>query len=155
MVSFDINYRSALWSPEEAVVALEPLLAKADIVFAGEHEAALFCGPDAPAALAKSLHERGPSMAVVTGGAAGSWVCGDGFEIAQPARAVRVVDTVGAGDAFVAGFLAELMAGSDPVQCLATATAMGAFAVSTAGDWEGLPRRAELDLLASTDEVIR
>jgi 2-dehydro-3-deoxygluconokinase len=154
-VSFDVNYRAALWSSEEAVVALEPLLGKADIVFAGQHEAALFCGPASPAALAKSLHETGGSMAVVTGGAAGSWVCGDGFELAQPAHRVRVVDTVGAGDAFVAGFLAELMAGHDAVHCLATATALGAFAVSTLGDWEGLPRRAELALLESVDEVLR
>lgn len=155
VVSFDVNYRAALWSREEALAVLEPLLAKADIVFAGEHEAALFCGPAAPGALAKALCERGASIAVVTGGAAGSWLCADGFEIAQPAHGVRVVDTVGAGDAFVAGFLAEMMDGKDPVQCLATAAAMGAFAVSTLGDWEGLPRRDELHLLDSSDEVLR
>ena len=154
-VTVDINYRANLWSHDRAVAALRPLLVVAEIVFAGQHEAALFTGLADPLTMAKALLGLGPRIAVVTGGAAGSWACGDGFQIAQPAHPVRVVDTVGAGDAFVAGFLAEMLEGNDPVTCLGTATTMGAFAVSTQGDWEGLPRRAELALLSSLEEVVR
>lgn len=68
-------------------------------------------------------------------------------------------DEVGAGDAFAAGFLASLIAGGDPDRNLAWAAAMGAWAVSTRGDWEGLPTLDELfDSLRhnqTSDSVVR
>ena len=60
---------------------------------------------------------------------------------------VQAVDPVGAGDAFVAGYLAELLAGRPVADRLATAAACGAFAVTVPGDWEGLPGRDELAAL--------
>ncbi len=57
------------------------------------------------------------------------------------------VDSVGAGDAFAAGWLADWLAGAEPERRLSTACAAGAFAVTSQGDWESLPRRADLDLL--------
>ena len=156
LVSFDVNYRANLWSEAMAQKTLHPLLAKADVVFASRHEAALFCdsGPDASGS-AKALHDAGARLAVLKLGAEGSWAYGEGLDLGQAAHDVPVVDTVGAGDAFVAGYLAELVAGGSPATCLATAAAMGAFAVSTLGDWEGLPSRDELALLGSVDDSIR
>ena len=72
-----------------------------------------------------------------------------------PAVPVDVVDTVGAGDAFVAGYLAELVLGRPPGERLRTAVRCGAFACLSAGDWEGLPRRADLDLLDGGEPVTR
>ena len=57
-----------------------------------------------------------------------------------------MLDPVGAGDAFVAGYLAERLAGADPGRRLGLAIAAGAFAVTVPGDCEGLPTRADLDL---------
>ena len=57
----------------------------------------------------------------------------------MPALAVTVVDPVGAGDAFVAGYLADRLAGRTPEARLRTAIAAGAFAVTVPGDCEGLP----------------
>jgi 2-dehydro-3-deoxygluconokinase len=65
------------------------------------------------------------------------------------------VDTVGAGDAFVAGYLTELMGGAAPAARLRTAVAAGAFAVTVSGDWEGMPDRSALALLEATDPVVR
>ena len=65
------------------------------------------------------------------------------------AVSVPVRDTVGAGDAFVAGYLSALLDGQPVAERLHRAVTCGAFAVATAGDWEGLPRRDELDLLAA------
>ncbi|MFE2871472.1 PfkB family carbohydrate kinase, partial [Embleya sp. NPDC059259] len=65
------------------------------------------------------------------------------------------VDPVGAGDAFAAGYLAELVEGATVAARLATAAAAGAFAVTVPGDWEGLPRRDELRLLRRDDAVAR
>ncbi|MEK6312392.1 MAG: PfkB family carbohydrate kinase, partial [Curtobacterium sp.] len=64
------------------------------------------------------------------------------------------VDTVGAGDAFVAGYLAELLSEEDVPRRLATATAAGAAACRHAGDWENALTRAEADTII-TDPVVR
>jgi len=72
-----------------------------------------------------------------------------------PARRVDVVDVVGAGDAFVAGYLAARLDDLPPRERLELATLLGAFAVSTRGDWEGLPHRAELGLFEHGDDVLR
>jgi 2-dehydro-3-deoxygluconokinase len=65
----------------------------------------------------------------------------------QPPMSVVAVDTVGAGDAFVAGYLTALLERLGPGERLARAATCGAFAVASRGDWEGLPRADELALL--------
>lgn len=65
----------------------------------------------------------------------------------REAHPVAVVDTVGAGDAFVASYLSELLAGKSIQQRLLTATRAGALACTHPGDWEGAPTRADLAAL--------
>ncbi|WP_244216910.1 carbohydrate kinase family protein, partial [Streptomyces carpinensis] len=65
------------------------------------------------------------------------------------------VDTVGAGDAFVAGYLAELLSGKPLEERLRTAVMTGGFACTVPGDWEGLPTSEELSLLTATENVTR
>lgn len=155
-VSLDINFRSLLWTEAEAARALLPLLRMSDLVFAGAHEARLVvpdaCGPEE---LAKGICGLGPGGTVIKLGAEGAFALLDGVPYRQPAVPVRAHDSVGAGDAFAAGYLAELLAGEPPERRLRTAAVLGAFAVSTTGDWEGLPRRAELGLLDHYDDVVR
>lgn len=79
----------------------------------------------------------------------------DGREHTRAVIPVRVVDTVGAGDAFVAGYLADHLAGADVATRLTTAVTAGAYQCLVAGDWEGLPRRAELAALVGTDPASR
>jgi 2-dehydro-3-deoxygluconokinase len=147
LVSLDYNYRAALWSHEQAADELLELTRLADVVFAGDDEAGLVVSGDTPADLAAALAALGPRVAVVKLGAAGAVAHVDGTCHAVAAVPVRVVDPVGAGDAFVAGYLVEHLAGLGPEACLATAAACGAFAVTVPGDWEGLPSRSELALL--------
>jgi 2-dehydro-3-deoxygluconokinase len=154
-VSFDVNYRRTLWSRKQAAEALRPLVASADIVFAGADEAGLFCDAAEPAAAALALAGQGPAQAVVTLGAAGAVAVIDGVAYRQSAHEVPVLDTVGAGDAFVAGYLADLLEGAPPQQRLATAAACGAMAVMTVGDWEALPRRRDLEWLEDAEPVER
>ena len=138
-----------------AAAELRDLTAAADVVFAGDDEAALVVDERDPAGMAGALARLGPRHAVVKRGADGAVAVVDGAVHAVPSVAVRAVDSVGAGDAFVAGYLAELLAGSGPVECLATAAACGAFAVTAPGDWEGFPTRDELELLRRGGTVIR
>jgi 2-dehydro-3-deoxygluconokinase len=71
-----------------------------------------------------------------------------GAPVAAPALAVPVVvDPVGAGDAFCAGFIAARLEGASLAIALASGNACGAAAVATLGDQEGLPSRAELAAL--------
>jgi 2-dehydro-3-deoxygluconokinase len=154
-VSFDVNYRATLWRPDDARAALADLLPQADIVFASELEAQLMTGEESPRAAAKALSARGAAQVVVKLGEHGCLALLDKEFYEQPARSVTVVDLVGAGDAFVAGYLADFIAGSPAPARLKTATDTAAFAVGTRGDWEGLPSRAELALLHADEPVIR
>jgi 2-dehydro-3-deoxygluconokinase len=161
LVSFDVNYRRALWSATEAGAFCRDFASQCDVLFAGEDEAAMLLGSsDAgagadPAALARGLADLGPGQAVVKCGAAGAVAVIDGRLMTQAGVPIVPHDTVGAGDAFVAGYLAELAAGHDAETRLETAATAGAFACLAAGDWEGLPRRSELGLLRAQEPVTR
>ena len=154
-VSFDINHRVALWREDPAPVYRE-LAANSDIVFAGDDEARILF-PDAktPLGLAHAIAGLGPSQVIIKLGEAGCVAVVDGVEYQRSAVAIRAVDTVGAGDAFVAGYLAELLAELPVDDRLTTAVTLGAFACLNSGDWEGFPTRDELGLLTRSEPVER
>ncbi|GIF35785.1 sugar kinase [Actinoplanes xinjiangensis] len=149
-VSVDVNYRSKLWSPADAAPVLRDLVRRADVVFASPEEAALFVDADDPV---DGLAKLGPAEVIVKDGARGCVALIEGERREVPALTVTAVDTVGAGDAFVAGYLAERLAGAGADRRLRTAIAAGAFAVTVPGDCEGLPNRAELVALGGGDIV--
>jgi 2-dehydro-3-deoxygluconokinase len=95
----------------------------------------------------RALRDTGVQEVVVKHGQRGATLHGNDGKLHQPARHVPVLDTVGAGDAFVAGLLFGLLDGLDAGARLDRAITTGAFAVATRGDREGLPTRAELSLL--------
>ena len=70
-------------------------------------------------------------------------------------KPVVVTDAVGAGDAFVGGYLAALLNQADVPQCLALANRLGGAVCRAPGDWEALPTRAELDALDVPTDVLR
>jgi 2-dehydro-3-deoxygluconokinase len=155
-VSFDLNFRSQLWSAEEAASFYRKVLPMVDIVFAGDDEAALIVGENSgPAALASALADLGPAEVVIKLGDQGCYALIDGAAYTQKAIPVSVVDTVGAGDGFVAGYVADYLLGAPVPQRLVTAVSVGAFACVVPGDWEGMPFRSELDLLGAKEPVRR
>ncbi|MGW6817533.1 sugar kinase [Streptomyces sp. NPDC055005] len=150
-VSLDLNYRARLWTRQEAAAELFDLVTLADIVFAGPDEAALVVPEAEPATMARTLLGLGPREAVLKLGARGALAATGSGEAVQDIVPVTLVDPIGAGDAFVAGYLAGLLDGAPLSDRLRLAATCGAFAVAAPGDWEGLPRRAELDLLHGED----
>ncbi|MFF5157860.1 sugar kinase [Streptomyces sp. NPDC000348] len=149
-VALDVNHRSRLWTVRAAAAALRPLLPLVDVLIASDDELPVVAGEeDTPEATRiKTLLAAGIGEVVVKRGDRGAELhVGSGPPLTAPARTVPVLDTVGAGDAFCAGYLSGLLDGLDPVRRLHRATALGAFAVATEGDWEGLPHRDELALL--------
>lgn len=161
LVSFAVNHRAKIWSAAEAVAHYLRVAAQADILFASEDEARMLmpdvaaaAHSDAPA-LAHGLAALGAAESIVTRGSLGAIAVIEGEPIEVDAVPVPVADTVGAGDAFAAGYLAERLAGASPAQRLRTAALAGAFACTHPGDWQGLPRRADLDSIHGSDPVVR
>ena len=125
---------------------LSELVRRADIVIASEDELGLVAAGDEPAA-AQELAAYGVGQLVIKRGARGATVWHEGVAHHAPAVQVPVLDTIGAGDAFTAGYLSGLLDGLPPSSALRRGTVTGAFAVSAVGDWEGLPTRDDLPLL--------
>jgi 2-dehydro-3-deoxygluconokinase len=146
-ISLDVNHRSRLWTREEAARALAPIAEQADHVIASPGELALLYPGASCDAVAARLLEGGAAEVVVKDGGAGARSFTAGGVRAVPARSVQAVDSIGAGDGFVAGYLSGLLDGLDVEGRLRRAHAVGAFAVSSRGDWEGLPYRDELDMI--------
>ncbi|MEU6718405.1 PfkB family carbohydrate kinase [Nonomuraea sp. NPDC046802] len=157
------GYRALLWPSEQAGEVLRRLVGRAQVVFAGLEEARLVTNgvpaaqadEDDPGVLARLLLDLGPREVVIKLGREGAYVTDGNTALRVPAREVSEIDPVGAGDAFVAGYLSGRLDGLDLAGRAGRAVTCGAFAVSTWGDWEGLPRRRELNLLAAGDGVAR
>ncbi len=166
LVSFDVNYRRSLWRPDQAAPVLRDLLSEADIIFAGLSEAALLLDGDqdlgSPGAdpwvaareAARCLAALDHSHVVVKLGEHGALALRNGVLEEMPAVPVDVVDPVGAGDAFVGGYLAALVSDADLKACLTTGAELGALVCASPGDWEGVldwHHRGQL----GADDVIR
>ncbi|MFF7456598.1 carbohydrate kinase [Kitasatospora sp. NPDC008115] len=108
-VSYDPNCRPSLMGdPEQARARIESLVASADVVKASDEDLAWLRPGQDVVDVARQWLALGPSLVVVTRGAAGAvGVCRAGT-VEQRARRVTVADTVGAGDAFMAGLLDAL-----------------------------------------------
>lgn len=161
-ISLDLNLRRRLWSDDEAAPVLRELAARADVVFASPDEAAAVTGADADdrPALATGLLELGPSVAVVKLGAEGAlaWGRGEPPVHREAVPVAQVIDPVGAGDAFCAGFIAARLEGGDLAWAVEVGALCGAAAIAVVGDQAGLPDRQELERLltaAPASDVVR
>ncbi len=148
-VSLDLNLRRRLWTETEARTELAELTALVDLVIADEDEATVVTHASpgtATEALLKGLMSLGPDRVVLKLGARGAVglerggdpVWASGLDVAS------VVDPVGAGDAFCAGFIDARLDDLDMADALARGNACGAAAVAAEGDQTGLPTRIEL-----------
>lgn len=151
-VVFDPNTRPELWADEtESLDVLESMLDRVDVVKTSADDFARFDYPTDPDALATALLERGPHTVLLTRGSAGAtlhatadapWGEGTWSHAGYP---VDPVDTTGAGDAFLGGFLAALDETTAPGELLGFANAVAALATTEPGAWAGLPHRESVD----------
>jgi 2-dehydro-3-deoxygluconokinase len=145
-VSLDVNYRARLWSRESAAAALRELLPHIHTVFSSDDEVDLLSDATDPVADLLATVET----VVVTAGSKGAWSHTKAGTIHRPALPVTVVDSIGAGDAFVSGYLSATLDNLTLEDRLDRATTTGAFCVTAYGDWEALPTRDDLTLLTHT-----
>lgn len=146
-VSFDVNFRPALWREEIASPLYRELATEADFVFGDLRELAMLVdGYNDIADLLRQVAAMGPGIVVLKEGESGATAIAAGEIYSQPAFEVEVLDTVGAGDGFVAGFLSGQLDAASVQESLFRATFCGAQVCTDLGDWEGAPGRHELEL---------
>lgn len=113
LISYDPNYRAALWDNEEtAIEMMKKLLPHADILKVSDEEMTMLTGTDDYEKGSQMLADYGISLVLVTLGADGVFVrCGD-MTATVPGFSVQVADTNGAGDTFFGAMLCQLAAKS-------------------------------------------
>lgn len=149
-VSFDVNVRSQLLAGRDPATILLPLARLADIVLLSTAEAALLLGGTQPDAVRRAV-AGWRATTVVVHDAAGAYALHDGDVDVAPAQSVAVVDPVGAGDAFAAGYLSGWLRDWPAAHCLRMAEFCAARVVGVRGDQDGLPTRAQA--LADLDDL--
>jgi 2-dehydro-3-deoxygluconokinase len=152
LVSFDVNYRPALWGPARAGEALLPLARSADVVFAGRDEAETLWGTAGPDDIRALLPDV--SCLVIKDAEHGA-TCYEGDERTfVPALKIDVVEPVGAGDAFAAGFLSGLIDGRSARERLRLGHIAAAAALGCVGDLAAFPSPAtRARMLAADDDM--
>jgi len=139
LVSFDPNLRLKLWSIEQAREVLLPIAADADYFLPGWDELKLLYDTDDYDSVKEQLMQL-KAISIIKGKGDSTIVLDKGNEVSVPFYpAEQVVDTVGAGDGFCAGFLAGIMKGMTPIEAVRLASINGSLVVQMRGDWEALP----------------
>lgn len=132
----DINLRPPHYSSESLV----PLLQKAAILKLNEEELSLIASwlgeSTRPEDQARRIQDRYRiPLVLVTRGSAGAFLCREGAITRHAGYRVRVADTVGSGDAFLAGFLSRQHQGKTDMESLRFANALGATVAARQGAW--------------------
>ena len=130
-VSFDTN-----WDPSEEWNLPNELLENIDIIFPNYNEALLLTGCSDIDGAVKSLASKVPVVAVKLG-ADGGFVESGGQRINLPAIKSDVIDTIGAGDNFDAGFIYGYLNGLTPEQCLRSGIYCGSASTGKPGGIAG------------------
>lgn len=115
-LSFDVNHRAVLWLDGSAAAVLRRLGNRADIVFVGLDEANALWGCGSADEVRQVL--SAPRRLVVKDGDVGATEFGDEGRVFEPAVPTEVLEAVGAGDAFAAGYLAAMLRGGSAAQRL-------------------------------------
>ncbi|SET67269.1 sugar kinase [Paenibacillus sp. NFR01] len=146
-VSLDPNLRTKLWPDTDTMVAtINELAGHCDWFLPGLGEGKILTGLETPEEIAAFYLERGVTLVVIKLGPEGAYyrhASGeegyvDGFKVAE------VVDTVGAGDGFAVGVISALLEKLPLAEAVKRGNAIGALAVMSPGDMDGLPSRERL-----------
>jgi len=148
-VAFDIDYRPNLWGlaghgageeryikSESVSKRLRPILAACDLIVGTEEEVMIAGGVDDPLGALRAIREQSAALIVMKRGPMGCVVfpgaIPDSIEdgVKGPGFPVEVYNVLGAGDAFMSGFLRGWLRDEPLETCCAFANAGGAFAVS-------------------------
>ena len=159
IVSYDLNFRSKLWSSKEAIETTKPLVPYIDCLIGNEEDFERVLGYHAEGvdiekgeldtAAFKAMVEkvvkdfpnvkivgttlRGVKTATVNDWSAIMWSAGKFYD-GLPMPALEIEDRVGGGDGFASGFTYGFLTGRSPQECVDLGVAHGAMLMSTRGD---------------------
>jgi 2-dehydro-3-deoxygluconokinase len=164
-ISFDPNLRRKLWSEKRAREVLLSMIPLCDYFLPGLDEAEFLVGEHAEMDYAPIFLDQGVKVVAMKLGERGSMGFFDQTCIqAEPHKVSTLVDTIGAGDAFAAGFLSVMVGQSLSAEssaigaklelALQRANLLGALATQFKGDWEGLPTLAEVQRILDGTKII-
>jgi 2-dehydro-3-deoxygluconokinase len=154
-VSLDVNLRERLSPVDRQRPVLRELAADADLLLCGEDEGRRLTDGEGVDGLLEALLAWGPGRVILKRGAEGA-VTADraGARVAVPARRLeRIVDPVGAGDAFAAGLLRELLRGAPIAAAMAAGCTVAAYVLTSHGDVDGLPSARDVELALPGDPI--
>ncbi|HZO67592.1 MAG TPA: sugar kinase [Kribbellaceae bacterium] len=150
-LSVDLNWRPALWRDRDTA-PLYALLRAADVVFLGADEAEAFAGTADPAALRANLLKPSATLVLKAGAGAVLAIPPGEAPVEVPALTVDVVEPVGAGDAFAAGYLAATLHGLPVPRRLRLGHLCAASVLAVPDDHAAPPPREVRDALLSCSE---
>jgi ribokinase len=144
---------TTIFNPAPAQVIPDNIYPLCDFIVPNEVEAAGIVGhpvdtEEQAVRAAETLLQRGAKTAIITLGARGSLYRTAGHSEFIPAVAAgKVIDTTGAGDAFLGGFAAALAEGRAPIDAVRFASVTAGIAVTRPGTAPAMPARAEIEAL--------
>lgn len=155
LVSFDPNIRLKLWSRKEAKDALIQILPDIDMILTGVDEAELLLGVSETQEIIEQCISYGIDTVAIKQGENGASGYHRGEYKELPAtKPKKIVDTVGAGDGFDAGFVYGILNQWPLEKTLRFANTIGSMVVSVYGDNEGLPYLDEVLVQLGEKEFI-
>jgi len=143
-VSYDLNFRPALASVDDARAMAAEVLPHCDLFFPSVDEIAMLTGIGEAHDILRWSHEQGARAAVLKLGAKGCLVSEAGVVTAVPGVPANPVDATGAGDCFAGACLSRLAKGETLVEAARFANRAAAFSTQGFGAVEPLPRLADL-----------
>ncbi|GAA1962730.1 carbohydrate kinase family protein [Agromyces allii] len=162
LITYDPNIRPSLIDDRDAVrLQALSLIGRADVIKASDEDVAWLHPGEDIAEVARRWSRSGPALVVVTLGSAGCLAVTPSVELRVPAITVDVVDTVGAGDTFMAGLIDGLLSGGalgaearagleslgeDSVTALLGRSALAA-AITVSRPGADPPRREDMDMV--------
>lgn len=160
-VSLDVNYRRQLWKPEEAAAVIGTMAIYSSIVKVGLDEADELWGEKTPEGHADFFALLSGGIAIVTLGEQGAMAKYGSHRARARGYKINVIDPRGAGDAFMAGFLATFLNKTTWAEfgqmrkngvrqklledCLAVANVCGALTCTKRGDTEAMPTMEQVN----------
>ncbi|MGH8792202.1 MAG: sugar kinase, partial [Stackebrandtia sp.] len=151
VVSFDVNYRAGLWSAADAAPVLAELANAADLVFVGRDEAEVLWGT-VIADKIRAVLSQPRTLIVKDGGVGATAYVADHARVFAPAPPVDIVEPVGAGDAFAAGYLYGLLRDAPMAARLRLGHLVAGCAMRSAGDVGTPPSPAEISQALNSDD---
>lgn len=152
-LTFDVNWRAQLW-PDGDSSRVARLADHADVVLVGADEAEAVLGTADPHEIRRRLPR--PEVVVVKDGAVRAIALArDGGTAEVPSLRVDVVEPVGAGDSFAAGFLVGMAAGEPPERCLRRGHIGAAATLTVRADFARPHADATAALLTATEQTWR